>query len=45
MPLMESTRYRSPADPFLVLMAALALVEAGAWLRTRRRAERGLACA
>jgi hypothetical protein len=35
-PLMASTRYRSPADPFLVLFASLTLTEAAAWVRGRR---------
>jgi 4-amino-4-deoxy-L-arabinose transferase-like glycosyltransferase len=39
-PLEESTRYRSPADPFLVLFASLALTEAAAWVRARRAVER-----
>jgi hypothetical protein len=31
-----ATRYRSPADPFFVMLAALAVIEA--WRRVRRRA-------
>jgi hypothetical protein len=42
LPLEESTRYRSPADPFLLFIAGLALAQAGALVRTRRAAARRL---
>lgn len=37
MPLMESTRYRSPADPFLVMLAALGLIAVAERVRAARR--------
>jgi hypothetical protein len=44
-PLEGSTRYRSPADPFLLLFAAVALTAAGEWVRERRAASRKLVAA
>jgi 4-amino-4-deoxy-L-arabinose transferase-like glycosyltransferase len=40
LPLEESTRYRSPADPFLLVIAGLAVAEAGALVQSQRMGAR-----
>jgi 4-amino-4-deoxy-L-arabinose transferase-like glycosyltransferase len=44
-PLEGSTRYRSPADPFLLMFAAVTLTAAAEWLRQRRAASQPLVAA